>query len=209
MFTSIASKSIQSAQWYGIEIEILMHYFSGVFIALCFAVFVLYIAIESVRVRHAGRRRFEVRFWLFAVLFALVLVFRRWFDLRGGSVVWPQTMTTDILANLATVAGLILVIQSRRALGQNWSSEIVIQEKHELIETGPYAYIRHPMYSGLLLMLLGVASYYGRRFWLVILVACLLGFYFKSQMEERLLAKTFPRYLEYKRRTRALIPFIW
>jgi protein-S-isoprenylcysteine O-methyltransferase Ste14 len=124
-----------------------MAYFSGVFIALCFAVFVLYIAIESVRVRHGEKRRFEVRFWLFAVFFVLVLVFRRWFDVHGGSVVWPETMMTNILGDLATVVGLILVIQSRRALGQSWSSEVVIQEKHELVERGPYAYIRHPMYS--------------------------------------------------------------
>jgi protein-S-isoprenylcysteine O-methyltransferase Ste14 len=186
-----------------------MTYFSGMFIALCFAVFVLYIAIESVRVRHCEKRRFEVRFWLFAVFFVLVLVFRRWFDVHGGSVVWTQTTTTNILSDLVTLFGLILVIQSRRALGQSWSSEVVIQEKHELIERGPYAYIRHPMYSGLLLMLLGVALYYGRKFWIIVFISCFFGLYFKSQMEERLLAKAFPAYSEYKRRTKALIPFIW
>ncbi|MGA8437585.1 MAG: isoprenylcysteine carboxylmethyltransferase family protein [Candidatus Sulfotelmatobacter sp.] len=186
-----------------------MTYFSGLFIALCFAVFVLYIAIESVSVRHGEKRRFEVRFWLFAALFVLVLAFRRWFDVHGGSVIWLQTMTVNILADLVTAVGLILVIQSRRALGQSWSSEVVIQEKHELLERGPYAYIRHPMYSGLLMMLLGVALYYGRKVWIIIFVSCFVGLYFKSQMEERLLAKTFPMYSEYKRRTKVLIPFIW
>jgi hypothetical protein len=55
---------------------------------------------------------------LFAAFVFLVLVFPRWFAARSGSVVWPQTMMTNILADLATVLGLILVIQSRRALGQ-------------------------------------------------------------------------------------------
>jgi|SRR5215469_2741029 len=184
-----------------------MSYFSGLLIALCFAVFILYVAIEAVRVRHGEKRRFEVRFWLFAAFVVLVLLFPRWFAARSGSVVWRQTMTTNILADLATVLGLILVIQSRRALGQSWSSEVVIQEKHELIETGPYAYIRHPLYSGLLLMLMGVALYYGRKAWIIVFAGCFFV-YFKSQMEERLLEKTFPAYSEYKRRTKALIPLI-
>lgn len=186
-----------------------MNYWSGWLVALCFVVFIVYIAIEAVRVRHGENRRFEVRFWLFAAFVVLVLVFPRWFAARSGGVVWPQTMTTDILADLATVLGLVLVIQSRRALGQSWSSEVVIQEKHELIERGPYAYIRHPLYSGLLLMLMGVALYYGRTSWIIVFVGCFFGLYFKSQMEERLLAKTFPAYSEYKQRTKALIPLIW
>jgi protein-S-isoprenylcysteine O-methyltransferase Ste14 len=186
-----------------------MTYFSGLFIALCFAVLVLYLATEAVRLRHGEKRRFEVRFWLFAILIVLVLLFRRWFAVHSGSVVWPQTMTTNILADFSTALGLILVIQARRALGQNWSSEVVIQEKHELIERGPYAYIRHPIYSGLLLMLMGTALYFGRKAWIIDFVCCFVGIYFKSQMEERLLAKTFPAYSEYKRRTKAMIPFIW
>jgi protein-S-isoprenylcysteine O-methyltransferase Ste14 len=184
-----------------------MNYLSGLLIALCFAAYILYMAIEAVRVRHDERRRFG--FWLLAVFVVLALVFPDWFASRSGGVVWPQTVTSNALADLATVLGLILVIQARRALGRNWSSEVVIQEKHELIERGPYAYIRHPLYSGVLLMLMGVALYYGRKAWIIIFVCALFGFYFKSQMEERLLAKTFPAYSEYKQRTKALIPLIW
>ena len=166
-------------------------------------------AFEAVRVRRGEKRRFEIRFWLFAVVVVLVLVFPRWFAAHSGRVVWPKTMMTNIAADLATLLGLILSVQSRRALGRNWSSEIVIQEKHKLIETGPYACIRHPLYSGLLLMLMGAVLYVGRKAWIVYFVCCLFGFYFKSQMEERLLARTFPEYSEYQRRTKALIPFIW
>jgi protein-S-isoprenylcysteine O-methyltransferase Ste14 len=187
----------------------LMSYLSGIFIALCFALFVLFIAIQSIRIRDGGKRPFEFRFWLFAVLFILVLVFHRWLGVHSGRILWLQTVATDVLADLAALLGLVLVIQSRRALGQNWSSEVVVQEKHELIEQGPYAYIRHPMYSGLLLMLLGVALYYGREVWIIIFVCCLFGLYFKSRTEERLLTKSFPAYSQYKRRTKALIPFVW
>ena len=186
-----------------------MTYFSGLLIAVCFGVLILYMAIEAIRVRHSEKRRFEVRFWLLPSFVVLVLVFPRWFAAHSGSVVWPQTTTTNILADLATIGGLVLVIQSRRALGRNWSSEVVVQEKHELIEKGPYAYIRHPLYSGFLLMFMGVALYYGPDEDDNASLRCFFGFYLKSQMEEHLLAKTFPAYSEYKRRTKALVPFIW
>ena len=186
-----------------------MTYFSGLLIALCFGVFILYTAIKAIRLSHGEKRRLQVRFWLFVALVVLVFVFRRWLAARYGSVVWPQTITTDILADLATIGGLILFIQSHRALGRNWSFEVVVQENHELIERGPYAYIRHPLYSGLLLMFLGMTLYCGRKACIVVFVYCFFGVYLKSQMEERLLSKTFPSYSEYKRRTKALIPFIW
>ena len=186
-----------------------MTHFSGLLIALCFGVFILYTAIKAICLTHGEKRPLQVRFWLFVALVVLVLVFRRWLAARYGSVVWPQTMTTDILADLATIGGLILFIQSHRALGRNWSFEVVVQEKHELIEKGPYAYLRHPLYSGLLLMFMGMALYCGRTACIIVFVYCFFGVYFKSQMEERLLAKTFPAYSEYKRRTKALIPFIW
>ena len=186
-----------------------MTYFSGLLIALCFGVFILYTAIKAIRLSHGEKRRLQVRFWLFVAFVVLVLVFGRWFAARSGSVVWRQTLTTNIFADLATIGGLILFIQSHRALGRNWSFEVVIQEKHELIEKGPYAYIRHPLYSGLLLMFMGMALFCGRKACIVVFVYCFFGVYFKSQMEERLLAKTFPAYSEYKRRTKALIPFIW
>lgn len=191
-----------------------MTYFSGWLIALCFGVFISYTAIKAIRLKHREKRRSQSRFWWFVAFIilvqaVLVLVFRRWLAGHGGGVVWPQTITTNILADLATIAGLILIIQSHRALGRNWSYQVVIQENHELIEKGPYAYIRHPLYSGVLLMLTGMALYCGRRVCIIVFLYCFFGVYFKAQMEERLLAKTFPAYAEYKRRTKALVPFIW
>jgi protein-S-isoprenylcysteine O-methyltransferase Ste14 len=186
-----------------------MTYFSGWLIALCFGVFILYTAIKAIRLKHGEKRRFGVRFFFLVAFVVLVLVFRRGFAARSGSVVWPQTITTNILADLATIGGLILFIQSHRALGRNWSLDVVVQEKHQLIENGPYGYIRHPLYSGVLLMFMGMALYCGRTGCIILFVYCVFGVYFKSQMEERLLARTFPAYSEYKRRTKALIPFIW
>jgi protein-S-isoprenylcysteine O-methyltransferase Ste14 len=139
----------------------------------------------------------------------LFLVFRNWIDAHLGPEFWPQTAITDIIASIAAFCGLILAAWSRRALGENWSSEVVVQSGHQLVERGPYGRIRHPMYSGLLLMLLGVAIYYGRYLWTVIFFSCLFGLYFKSRREEVLLAKALPDYEAYRQRTKALIPFVW
>lgn len=183
--------------------------FSGLFIIICFAFFVLYVAVESVRVRRGEKRKFEVRFWGFVLVFALFLVLRIRINAHLGPTLWRQTFATNVLADVATLFGFIVAIWSRRALGRSWSSEVIVQKEHELIQRGPYALIRHPMYSGLLLMLLGVAIYYGRYPWILIFVCCLFGLYTKSQLEEKLLAKTFPDYENYKRRTKALIPWVW
>lgn len=184
-------------------------YFSGFFIVLCFAVFVLYIAIESVRMRRGGQRKFEVRFWGFVVAFILILAFRRWLDAHSGPTFWRQTLATNILADVAALFGVTLAVWSRHALGQSWSSEVVIQEEHELIERGPYALVRHPMYGGLLLMLFGAAVYYGKCLWVVVFGWCFFGLWIKSHREEGLLAKTFPDYEGYRKRTKAFIPFLW
>jgi protein-S-isoprenylcysteine O-methyltransferase Ste14 len=186
-----------------------MNYLSGVFISLCFGVFVVYMAVESFRVRQGEKRRFEIRFWIFAAGFVLVLVFRKWIAIHAGKMYWAQSTFTDALSDIAVLMGLVVILWSRRTLGQSWSSEIVIQEHHDLIEIGPYARVRHPMYSGILLMLLGVAIYFGHYMWIVIFVCSLFGLYFKSRMEEKLLSGNFPGYAEYEKRTKALIPFVW
>jgi len=185
-----------------------MTYLSGLFIIICFAVFVLYVAVESVRLRRDGKRRFEVRFWGFALAFALVVVFRIRVNAHLGPTLWRQTLGTDARADIATLLGFVVAIWSRRALGTSWSSEVMVQERHELIQRGPYSLIRHPMYSGLLLMLLGVAIYFGRSVWIAVFVCCLFGLYSKSRLEEGLLGRTFQGYENHKKRTKALIPWV-
>ena len=86
----------------------------------------------------------------------------------------------------------------------------VLKENHELIERGPYAYVRHPIYSGALLLVLGSAVLFGRLVNFEILGLLLIAFVFKSQQEEALLTKRFPEaYPEYKTRVKAFIPSVF
>ena len=115
-----------------------------------------------------------------------------------------------IIADIVVLAGLIVMIWSRVTLGKNWSANIVLKEGHELITSGPYSFVRHPIYSGLLLMILGVTLYVGSFAWLVLFVLFFIGAYFKAMKEEELMVKQFSQeYNEYRRRVKAIIPFIF
>ncbi len=115
---------------------------------------------------------------------------------------------TGIPGDVLVLIGLFIAISARIALGGNWSARVTLKENHELIERGPYRLVRHPIYSGLLLMILGTAIVVGQVGSFVVLAFCSFGLWVKLRREEALLTKHLPGYSEYMRRTRALIPFV-
>jgi len=121
----------------------------------------------------------------------------------------PRTVATGILGDLLVLVGLLIAIWARATLGGNWSARVTLKEDHELIERGPYRTVRHPIYSGLLLMVLGTAVLVGRVGGFVALVMSFCGVWLKLRREEALLTKYLPGYSEYMRRTRALVPFVF
>lgn len=93
-------------------------------------------------------------------------------------------------------------------LGRNWSSNVTFKQGHELVERGPYRWVRHPIYSSILVMLLGTGLMRDRVASLVALLFFFGGFWIKLRQEERLLMKHFPEYVSYKSRVKALLPFL-
>jgi protein-S-isoprenylcysteine O-methyltransferase len=120
---------------------------------------------------------------------------------------YPHNTVTEASGVVLTALGLAFAIWARFSIGANWSSAVSVKVEHQLIRTGPYAWVRHPIYSGLLLAMLGTAITVGKvRDW-VGLILLWLAFWIKSRMEERLMLKTFgPDYEDYSRTTGALIP---
>jgi len=102
-----------------------------------------------------------------------------------------------------------LIYRIPLTLGGNWSSEVALKQGHELVKTGPYRFVRHPIYTGLLLMCLGTAIVPGQlRSWLGFLLLC-AGFWIKLKQEETLMLQHFPdEYPVYRRQVKVLIPFI-
>jgi len=109
-----------------------------------------------------------------------------------------------------TLAGILLAIWARFFLGSNLSGTPMIKRDHQLIRSGPYLFVRHPIYSGLLLAILGTAIYIGEIRGLFALALAIIGLKWKSLTEESFMQEQFgSSYIEYKRHVKAIIPFVW
>ena len=104
--------------------------------------------------------------------------------------------------------GLGLAVWARLYIGRNWGMPMTKREHPDLVTTGPYRYIRHPIYTGIILGLLGTAL--ATTLYALIAVAALAGvFIFSATREERFLAEEFPdAYPEYKAHSKMLVPFL-
>ena len=121
----------------------------------------------------------------------------------------PDTMIVDWAGLLMVTAGLALAVWARTHLGRNWSGTVTVKEDHELVRSGPYAIVRHPIYTGLLLAMLGTAIILGE--WRGLSAVCFLSaaFLLKLRREERFMAESFPEtYPGYRARVPALVPLL-
>lgn len=122
----------------------------------------------------------------------------------------PRSTIVNGVIIVFTVTGLVIATMARRALAGNWSGAVAFKEDHQLITTGLYHYVRHPIYTGILLMVLGTALSDGTLSAGIGFVIIVLSIGFKLRAEEALLTKHFPKeYPAYKNRTKALIPYIF
>ncbi len=112
------------------------------------------------------------------------------------------------LGALMTAIGLLFTVWARVHIGRNWSGIVTIKRDHELVDTGPYALVRHPIYTGLLFAFIGSALARGEwRSILAVLVAW-AALWRKLGLEERWMTERFGEtYVEYRHRVPALLPF--
>jgi protein-S-isoprenylcysteine O-methyltransferase Ste14 len=109
-----------------------------------------------------------------------------------------------------TLAGLLFSAWARVHLGGNWSGIVTVKEDHELVRSGPYGIVRHPIYSGLLLAVVGSALARGEWRGVVAVVIVFWAFRRKMQTEERWMRERFGNgYQAYSERVPALVPFIF
>ncbi|MGH8300548.1 MAG: methyltransferase family protein, partial [Steroidobacteraceae bacterium] len=93
-------------------------------------------------------------------------------------------------------------------LGRNWGMPMSLRQGHELVTSGPYAYVRHPIYTGIMLAMIGSALAVG-LLWLLLFALYFAYFLFSARTEEQMMLAQFPdTYPAYRRRTRMLIPFV-
>ena len=161
---------------------------------------------KNIRSRLGGFMR--ARLLLFVVLVIVVhLHFRQAYGLNLQRTVSGNKAVLTI-GFIIFLLGLALAIWARVYLGKNWGMPMAEKQEPELVTSGPYRFIRHPIYTGILLAILGSALAIS-LYWLVILAFSGTYFIYSATVEERNMMNQFPKtYPGYKRRTKMLIPFV-
>ena len=166
----------------------------------------------TVKVKPAVRRQGAAGRWQHIAVMALAFGLLFSSSARVGPLVWRWLPDSAIMAwtGLAlTAAGCAYAVWARLLLAGNWSGSVTIKQDHELVRKGPYAIVRHPIYSGALLAMLGTALVQGELHGLAAVVLAFFGFLTKSRVEEAFMTSQFgPDYVQYQRDVKALIPFV-
>jgi protein-S-isoprenylcysteine O-methyltransferase Ste14 len=103
----------------------------------------------------------------------------------------PDAAALGVFAVALTGAGVAFAIWARWHLGENWSGTVTLKAGHELIRSGPYRSIRHPIYTGMLAAIIGTAVALGEVRGILACLIILAAFYRKARREERFLAQEF------------------
>ena len=138
----------------------------------------------------------------------LLVVDRSWLGPLRFAIL-PHHPATYAIGAALTLIGLLFAVWARYHIGRNWSGVITLKEDHALIRSGPYALVRHPIYSGLMLAIVGSAIARGDFAAVLAIAAMLYAVLRRVQIEESWMNEMFGRdYADYKSRTPALIPFL-
>ncbi|MFZ0806642.1 MAG: isoprenylcysteine carboxylmethyltransferase family protein [Candidatus Sulfotelmatobacter sp.] len=187
-------------------------WFYEAFFPVVWVVFFLYWQIKAAdtkatqRLEPAASRILRVFIFLIAiVLLSVPRLPMRWLYVQ----LWPQGYWPFWVGVAITVAGLLFAVWAREHLGRNWSRSVTIKQGHELITTGPYAVVRHPIYTGILIGFLGmaIAILQVRGFLAFFLV--FFALWLKLRMEEKWMRSQFGEtYATYAQQTAALVPYL-
>ena len=123
---------------------------------------------------------------------------------------WPSGIWSFWIGAAVTAAGLLFAVWARRHLGRNWSSSVTIKQGHELITTGPYALVRHPIYTGILTGFLGTAIALSQVRGVIGFVLIFAVLWAKLRMEEKWMRSQFGEtYAIFAHQTAALVPYLF
>jgi protein-S-isoprenylcysteine O-methyltransferase Ste14 len=173
-------------------------------------IFGVYWAIGALRTRRTVQKEpFAARY---GIMFLEVVGFTLLFDDDAGigflgQRVLPRGLAVAEIGIAMTWIGILLALWARWHLGQYWSGRVTIKEDHKLIRTGPYARLRHPIYTGLDLAAIGAALSFDR--WRCVAGVCVIviGFAIKAKREERMLGAQFGEaFAEHRRHAGFLLP---
>ena len=171
----------------------------------CWALFIAYWVVSGMSAKRTVGgvwRGMGVRAVILIVAFVL---FR---DDLGRMLREPVEPARAAAGDVLCVVGLAFAVWARVHLGRNWGMPRAVKEGAELVTSGPYAFVRHPIYTGMLVALVGSVLVAG-WFWLFLPVLMGAYFIYSALGEEQLMLRTFPgSYPGYRERTKMLVPFV-
>ena len=176
-------------------------------------VFGAYWAITALRVKRtkAGEKSADRMITIVVVVAAFNLLFARWLRIGPlGRRFVPEDSRTAWAGIALTCAGVAVAVWARYCLGEYWSARVTLKKGHQLIHTGPYAWVRHPIYTGMLTAALGTALVLGEWRGILAVVLLLAAHSQKALREESMLTQEFgEEYAAYRRSTGFLVPRFW
>ena len=187
-------------------------------VSICWIIFLVYWVLHwrSVKATKETAWKSQRTGWIIAWILVIGYFLSPWrrdtFLNRSDLALFSVFGTTavQIIGIIFLISGLVIAILARKTLADNWSGNVELKKDHKLITTGIYAYVRHPIYTGVSFMVFGTFLLY-HSILAILLLFIIVGFLsYKLKREEILLLKHFPKeYPAYMRRTKALIPFIY
>jgi protein-S-isoprenylcysteine O-methyltransferase Ste14 len=190
-----------------------MLWFYEAFFPVAWIAFLVYWQIKAVGTKTTQRLEPAASRILRVLIFLIVIVILsttriplRWLYLQ----LWPAGLWPFWLGAAVTIAGLLFAVWAREHLGRNWSRSVTIKQGHELITSGPYAVVRHPIYTGSLAGFLGMAIAISQVRGFIAFALVFLAFWMKLRMEEQWMRSQFGEtYATYAHRTAALVPYLF
>jgi protein-S-isoprenylcysteine O-methyltransferase Ste14 len=179
-------------------------------VGACWALFIIVWAITSLQAKTSVRRGLGSTsvLWRIGVLVVAVILSQ---GVARGWIPRPTPFPYGVrVAGVAlTALGVGFAIWARMTLGANWGMPMTLRENPDLITGGPYAFVRHPIYTGIIFAMLGTGLTVGAWWFFVLLIA--FGYFvISAHREEKDMVQHFPdAYPPYMARTKRLIPFVY
>jgi len=178
-------------------------------IAGSWVVYMVYWSVADISAKRSAKGGGAHVFVRALVTTAVVLFMRsKVANVEPGSNATIASPAVRMLGVVLCAGGIAYAVWARRHIGQNWGMPMSMKEQPQLVRSGPYSRTRHPIYTGVLIALLGNSLALGSR-WLVPTGVALLYFVYAAHKEEDSMLDALPKeYSDYQRQTKMIIPFV-
>jgi len=156
------------------------------------------------------RRESHVSRLLYGIFVILSMLILFWAQNNSTYRFVPDTTAVKVIGVVITFLGLGFAVWARAHLGKYWSGNVTIKVEHKLIRTGPYRWVRNPIYTGIIIAVIGSTVADGELLALLAIVFIAIGFLIKIRMEEKFLLEEFGEaFIQYKKEVKSLVPFMY